>query len=426
MKINTKVFLLLFFICFLPLVLLMPSLMQESYSTLPPEFQVNTMKPPIQLAFLTAYMISAIVCGYYFYFNTVRTRMHGVVIGLLGFFLFPFIGMAGIILTIPFLLISLYQWLIAHRTCYIVTTKGIQDGQNDPSMNAISDMQVREMLTKIIKIRSRRKIPLIILILASFLLLGSKEITPGNYSISLGGVNFLLYLIIVFILAVLYAVMMNKGDAKLLAPVIELLYEECDPYRTTQILDYLLDHKQLNISLCQYYLICSLKEQDNKSRIRQLLQIKNKLYHQTPVYITASFYCLDEAEQKRQWDSYHLECVKAIETTASKLGIEESIVQEKKQELSVRHLMSQGNYAQALQEASQIADSTKVTKAERLHRLYDVAVCHYQLSQMEEASHLFKRIIEEGNTLALCEFSRDYLKKINDLKTHGEQLQMPV
>lgn len=429
MKINARTVLLLFVCSFLPLALGVPHLLEHSFREMQNYSQLPMMEPSFQMqGIIAAFMVSGIIIGYYLYGKWIATSKRSVAIKIiLGIFLYVLIAFIGIILQLPLLVICLYQWCIKHRRCFYIARDGISDMQAD-EFEGIDDIQARDLLRDFLKRRSRKKgILMGIAVAVSVILamaLGTVTFTSSEISLDIEGGSLFLFLALIFIISVLCVIMMQSIDRKLLAGITGLLYDRCDPYRTTMILEYLYDHKKANMQLIHYYLLCSLKEEDNRSRMKQLLPVPNKMVQSNNLGLVIAFSCLDDEEQDKQWDDFYRRNKGKIEELAKKPLYTKELVEEALHMLEANCALRHKEYPRVLEELNQVPSHS--SKVQEVYAWYYRGMAMWESGRREEACDCFRTVIEEGNTLYFVENCREYLHQFDEMKKQGEQLELHI
>ena len=354
-------------------------------------------------------LMSGMVNGYYLFFNWIRVREFNgksIMGALMAFIGFPIIVFLGVLSLVPLWIVDFYQMFLKKRDSYKISTMGgghiIKMDDEALAFEEIHDITCKEKIHQYNKMINQLKAFLL------FIFLGLNILCWMIFQ------NDVLSFVVAMVSIVLYRIIfMLEMHSYMEHMVQDLLYEQCDPYRMTLIMDHLLDHHKIETMFGEYLLMVSLREQDNNERIHDLIQHKNTYLNNANLRVVYHYASMDKLEREAYFPQFYEEDKAAIHTYVEKHPKYQEGAQKLLISLDVDKHIHNKEYDKALTLLESISMNTTLDTVRLLSKQ---AYCYYMIQNLEKAEVLFDEIIDKGNSTCYVEAAREYLEKIHNEK----------
>lgn len=354
-------------------------------------------------------LMSGMVNGYYLFFNWIRVREFNgksIMGALMAFIGFPIIVFLGILSLVPLWIVDFYQMFLKKRDSYKVSTMGgghiIKVDDEALAFEEIHDITCKEKINQYNKMINQLKAFLL------FIFLGLNILCWMIFQ------NDVLSFVVAMVSIVLYRIIfMLEMHSYMEHMAQDLLYEQCDPYRMTLIMDHLLDHHKIETMFGEYLLMVSLREQDNNERIHDLIQHKNTYLNNANLRVVYHYASMDKLEREAYFPQFYEEDKAAINAYVEKHPKYQEGAQKLLISLDVDKHIHNKEYDKALTLLESISMNTTLDTVRLLSKQ---AYCYYMIQNLEKAEVLFDEIIDKGNSTCYVEAAREYLEKMHNEK----------
>lgn len=354
-------------------------------------------------------LMSGMVNGYYLFFNWIRAREFNgksIMGALVAFIGFPIIVFLGILSLVPLWIVDFYQMFLKKRDTYKISTMGgghiIKADDEALAFEEIHDIMCKE------KIRGYNKFINQLRIFLLLIFLGLNILCWGLFQ------NDWLSFGVAMVSIVLYRVVfMLEVHSYMNLMVNDLLYEQCDPYRVTLMMDHLLDHHKIEPMFGEYLLMVSLREQDNHERIHDLIAHKNTYLNNSNLRVVYHYASMDKNQRAAYFPQFYEENKAAICAYVKKHPKYQEGADKLLTSLEADKDIHDQHYAEALEKLQSISMDTTL---DTLRVLSKQAYCYYRMQDHIQAEKLLNEIIEKGNSTYYVETAREYLEEMHKEK----------
>lgn len=354
-------------------------------------------------------LMSGLVNGYYLFFNWISNRaFHGK--SLMGAFMafigFPIIVFLGILSLLPLILVDFFEMLIRKRDTYKISTIGggnlIKVDDEALAFEEITDIMCKEKIRGYNKFINQLRIFLLLIFLGlNILCWGLFQIDWLSFGVAM--ISIVLYRVVFMLEVHSYMNLM----------VNDLLYEQCDPYRMTLMMDHLLDHHKIETMFGEYLLMVSLREQDNHERIHDLIAHKNTYLNNSNLRVVYHYASMDKNQRAAYFPQFYEEDKTAICAYVKKHPKYQEGADKLLTSLEADKDIHDQHYAKALEKLQSISMDTTL---DTLRVLSKQAYCYYRMQDHIQAEKLLDEIIEKGNSTYYVESAREYLEEMHKEK----------
>lgn len=367
------------------------------------------------------FMMGGLANGYYLLIRWMHERdFHGkyVIIAIGCTFLFPIIAMMGLLSMLPLIVVDLIQLLLHHYSYSISFSGGniIKGSKQKKEMlvdNSIKDIYAKEVTEAILLRKKYTRMFLYVIGVLWLFLLGHfiDKIYLINPQISTI-IKVLSMVFTIFVYIFIALIVFTLREQKAVEPLRKLLRDECDPYRVTMVVDYLLEHKKIGKNFGEMLLLESLKEQDDYARMQHYINPQNSYLKTTNRYVVFSYYARNKEDRHATFMTFYQEDKAILENLLKKHKKKASLVQQIQFILLDLEAMK-AEYEGCWQEAiSLYKKNPPETRLDHVRKNFHCGTCYMHLKDREHAKICFLEVIEEGNTTCYVEEAKALLSQM--------------